>query len=275
MHTITLDDESLAVSAMQRALHRTDPGGTHIGVLRVDEFLDHVTSHRDLDIAFIDIEMGTDGITVTRCLKALAPEVNIVIYSGHPQYKADALDEHVSSFIVKPVTQEKLQVALDNLRHPLKTEQNAAPLRVITFGSFVVYRAPGQVMTFSVSHSLAVLAYLIDRCGTPVTAREIAADVFGRREFDTAVSKDISKYVLALIKDLTAAGFTDAVIKQHKLIRINTTRISCDLYEALHGNPAALAAYHDDYLPGFAWSQHSEHIEKLRVLQAQQFKALS
>ncbi len=273
MHTITVDDESLSVRAMQRMLTKTDPYGVHSGVYKVSEFFDYVRKHDDIDIAFIDIEMNTDGITVTKQLKEIVPDMNIVIYSGHPQYKADALDQHVSSFIVKPVTDEKLAVALANLRHPLKEshidsrESHAdRKLKVVTFGNFIVYTEPDQVMTFSISHSMDVLAYIIDKCGYAVTARDIAADVFEKEEFTKQTSKDISKYVNSLIKDLTAAGFGDAVIKQNRLIKINKNRIDCDLYAALSGDRKALETFKGEYMIDYSWAEESDSAEELKNL---------
>ena len=66
MHTITVDDESLAVRAMLRELRKKDPDGTHIGMVKAAEFLEYVRNHPELDIAFIDVEMKTDGITLTK-----------------------------------------------------------------------------------------------------------------------------------------------------------------------------------------------------------------
>ena len=42
MHTITVDDESLAVNAMLRVLKKKDPNGTHFGTVKVKEFLEYV-----------------------------------------------------------------------------------------------------------------------------------------------------------------------------------------------------------------------------------------
>lgn len=272
MHTITIDDESLAVKAMQRVLEKKDPDGTHIGMVKVGDFLDYVISHNDIDVAFIDVEMKTDGITVTKKLRQIAPDINIVIYSGHPQYKADALDQHVSSFIVKPVTEEKLDVALAHLRRPLKSRQSddaqqhycAEPLRVITFGNFVVYGEQGKILNFSMTHSLTVFAYLIDQCGYSVTSRDIALNAFEKTEFDAQTSKDISKYLMALIKDLTNAGYGDVVIKQNKTVKVNKSRISCDLYDALRGDQAALSSFRGEYMIDFSWADRSETAHELR-----------
>ena len=266
MHTITVDDESLSVRAMQRMLNQTDPEGVHNGVYKVSEFFDYVRKHDDIDIAFIDIEMNTDGITVTKKLKEIVPDMNIIIYSGHPQYKADALDQHVSSFIVKPVTAEKLAVALANLRHPLHERHSSEKLKAVTFGNFVVYGKNEKVIKFSISNSMAVLAYLIDKCGYAVTTREIAADVFEKDEFDKQTSKDISKYVSALIKDLSAAGYDDVVIKQNRLIKINKSRIDCDLYDALSGDRNALTSFNGEYMIDYSWAEESDSAEELKNL---------
>ena len=269
MHTITVDDESLAVNAMLRMLHRKDPDGTHIGTVKTGEFLEYVERHPDLDIAFIDVEMKTDGITLTKRLKQIRRDLNIVIYSGHPQYKADALDQHVSSFISKPVTMEKLQTALENLRFPLHTkmsEQSTELLRVTTFGNFVVYDKNGDVMKFTSRHAQAVLAYLIDQCGYPVSPKDIAAAVFEIEDYDSNASKKISRYIGELSSDLAGAGYEDVVIKESRTVKINKQRITCDLYDALQGDTSALSAFRGEYMLDYSWAEKSESFRDLKEL---------
>ena len=264
MHTVTVDDESLAVSAMLRVLNRKDPNGTHFGTVRVGEFL-------DIDIAFIDVEMKTDGITLTKKLKQLTKNLNIVIYSGHSQYKADALDLHVSSFITKPVTDEKLQVALDNLRFPLKighiepeTDDLPKMLKVTTFGNFIVYDKNGKVMKFSSRHAQAILAYLIDQCGYPVSPKDIATEIFGIEVYDSYASKRVSRYISELRSDLANAGYIDVVIKESRTVKVNKQRVSCDLYDALNGDTEALSAFHGEYMIDYSWAEYSDSFRDLK-----------
>lgn len=271
MHTITVDDESLAVSAMLRELKKKDPDGTHIGTVRVTEFLDYVRRHPDLDIAFIDVQMKTDGITLTKKIKEIRKDLNIVIYSGHPQYKADALDLHVSSFITKPVTEKKLQTALDNLRFPLKVSKQDSEaisdlLRVKTFGSFIAYDRKGNVLKFTSRHAQAVLAFLIDQCGYPVTPRDIADVVFEVDDYDNYASKRISRYISELRNDLAAAGFEDVVIKENRTVKLNKQRVTCDLFDALGGDEAALEAFHGEYLIDYSWAENSETCQDLEEM---------
>ena len=272
MHTVTIDDESLAVSAMLRVLNKNDPNGTHFGTVKVGGFLEYISNHQDIDIAFIDVEMKTDGITLTKKLKQFTKHLNIVIYSGHSQYKADALDLHVSSFITKPVTEEKLQVALDNLRFPLKTahkpETDNAPkmLKATTFGSFVVYDENGDLIKFSSHHAQAILAYLIDQCGYPVAPKDIAADVFEIEDYDSYASKRVSRYISELRSDLEKVGYSDVVIKESRTVKVNKQRIACDLYDALNGDTTALSAFHGDYLIDYSWAEHSDSLRDLKEL---------
>ena len=272
MHTITVDDESLAVSAMLRVLHKKDPNGKHIGTMKIGKFLEYVRTHPELDIAFIDVEMNVDGIMLTKKLKEIRKDLNIVIYSGHSQYKADALDQHVSSFITKPVTDEKLQTALDNLRFPLHTvtpQENSELLRVTTFGNFIAYDKNGEVIKFTSRHAQAVLAYLIDQCGYPAAPKDIAAIVFEVEDYDSYASKRISRYISELRSDLESAGYGDAVIKESRTVKINKQRVTCDLYDALWGDKAALEAFHGEYLIEYSWAERSEAYRDLKEMRGQ------
>jgi CheY-like chemotaxis protein len=57
-------------------LKKKDPNGTHFGTVKVKEFLEYVRTHPDLDIAFIDVEMKMDGITLTKKLKQMTKALN-------------------------------------------------------------------------------------------------------------------------------------------------------------------------------------------------------
>ena len=42
MHTITVDDEQIAVNSLLRELRQIDPNGHHEGVVRAEQFLEYI-----------------------------------------------------------------------------------------------------------------------------------------------------------------------------------------------------------------------------------------
>ena len=166
METIILDDEQAAINHLKRMLKRVDPDGTHTGVLTAEEFLKYIKTH-NADAAFVDINLfNTDGMTITRQAAEIQPELNIIIYTGHPEYKAEALDLFVSGYLVKPVGIDDLKNVLSHLRYPLKN------LYVQCFGHFEVF-VNSKPMRFDRMDSKEVLAYLIDRRGAEVSDGEL------------------------------------------------------------------------------------------------------
>ncbi len=162
MQTIIIDDETFAVNALLRILKKVDPEGIHIGMRKVDDFLAYIQNH-PVDIAFVDVDLyETNGIELTRQLAEIAPKLNVIIYTGHPQYKYEAMDLYVSGYLVKPVNQEELCTALAHLRYPVKT------LRVQCFGNFGVFYGDEPVL-FQKPKLLELFAYLVFQRGVAVS----------------------------------------------------------------------------------------------------------
>ena len=66
---------------------------------------------------------GMSGLELSKVLKKLCPNVNIVFITGFSQYALDALEQRPSGYVLKPATKEKILDELNNLRHPLKRLQ--------------------------------------------------------------------------------------------------------------------------------------------------------
>lgn len=74
-----------------------------------------------VDIAFLDIELCDEsGIDLAKELSALNPHTNIVFLTGHSEYAGDALSMHVSGYILKPLTPDKVREEIRHLRYPVK-----------------------------------------------------------------------------------------------------------------------------------------------------------
>jgi two-component SAPR family response regulator len=252
MHTITVDDEQIAVTSLQRLLRKVDPDGIHEGFIYADDFL-RAVEEKLPDIAFVDIDLaGTDGITLTQQLTERYPELNIILYTGHPEFKPDAMDAFASGYLVKPVTLPELQTALSHLRHPLRT------IKVRCFGHFEVF-VNDKPMKFERKDSKEVLAYMIDRRGAEVSDDELRALLWPDEE-------DLSKkrnYIHNIIYDIrntfAANGLEEVIISRHGFYSVNVSKLSCDYYDYLDGKPVKAAILHE-YMEQFGeWSRKTKH----------------
>lgn len=72
---------------------------------------------------------------------------------------------HASGYIEKPVTAERVRQELDDLRHPVISQQSDALLRVACFGSFEVYTQNGAALYFERAKAKECFAYLISQRG--------------------------------------------------------------------------------------------------------------
>ena len=250
MKTVTLDDESLAVSSLLRQLKKIDPNGSHEGFVKLEDLMDYIHGHR-VDIAFVDIDLTSalNGIDLTRHLSESYPDMNIIIYSGHaePEYKAEALELYVSGYLVKPVTEEELRQALTKLRVPVKE------LRVQCFGHFEVFFG-GEAVRFDRKYSKEVFAYLIDKRGAEVPEEELRGIVWSDSEGGDEKRSYIRNIIYDIRKTLVKCGVPKEFITTSKgHYGIDRSMISCDYYDYLDGKDVR-AAKLGQYMEQYDWA---------------------
>ncbi|MBR1383919.1 MAG: response regulator, partial [Ruminococcus sp.] len=178
MITATLDDEQLAVNALVRKLKRIDPNGTHEGFVRITDFMDFA-DHNYIDIAFLDIDLNSsiNGLDLIRHLYEKYGDMNIIIYTGHPdaEYKVAALDNSVCGYLLKPLSEEDIRTAITKVRTPIRE------LRVQCFGYFEVFFGTNPIK-FERKDSKEIFAFLIDKRGAEVSEEELRAILFKEDE---------------------------------------------------------------------------------------------
>lgn len=72
-----------------------------------------IVKENHIDIAILDVEMPKEnGIETTKRIKAMQPDIKIILTSGDEKYKTEALAAGAISFIVKPMSEKDLQKCL-------------------------------------------------------------------------------------------------------------------------------------------------------------------
>lgn len=85
--------------------------------------LDFIQDHQ-MDAVFLDIEMPLiDGITVTQKIFEMGDPPKIVFSTGFSEFAVRAFELNATDYVLKPYTQERLELTVARLTKGLKPEQ--------------------------------------------------------------------------------------------------------------------------------------------------------
>ena len=134
MNILAVDDEKIALEGLIQSIQKVVPDAEVAGFRRGDLAMEYA-SKNPVDVAFLDIEMrGENGLELAKKIKEIYPNRNIVFTTGYSEYAGEAFGMHASGYVMKPVTPEKIEKELGELRHPVETSKNRVSCR--TFGNF-------------------------------------------------------------------------------------------------------------------------------------------
>lgn len=245
MNVVVVDDERIVLSAETSAVQRVMPGAKVYSFQKVNEVIDFAAENH-IDIALLDINIkGITGLQLAEKLQSYNPTINILFCTGYSEYSLDAHDLYCSAYLLKPVTDEKLKKALDNLRYPLPKER--AGLQVQCFGSFEVYYK-GQPVKFTHKKTKELLAYLIDRRGATASTKEIMVALYE--------DNDKGSYIRNLRSDLNNTldklDLGEVLVHNGGDIGVNIEQIECDYYNYLKGHKEL---FHGEYMSQYSFGE--------------------
>lgn len=253
MRIIIVDDEPLIVSNVMRILKQLEPQAETAGFFHPDEALEFMSQNK-VDIAFLDIDMGTDnGIEFAKKCKNLCPQINVVFVTGYSNYLMDAFRLHASGYIMKPVRAADIRAELDNLRNPL-SQTAKHRVRIQTFGNFEVF-IDEQPLHIPRTKCRECLAYLVDRKGAFIGTTALAAILWEDRPYDKAVQNSVHKVVSDLVRLLKEKEAEEIIIKARGEIAIDTQKVDCDYFGFLNGDTAKINAFHGEYMTNYGWAE--------------------
>ncbi|MBR5188201.1 MAG: response regulator, partial [Clostridia bacterium] len=171
MIAIAVDDEALMLGALVSAIEAS-PDITEVAKFSdCEEALAFVNEH-PADIAFLDINMrGMGGLALAEKIIAVRPSCKIVFCTGYEEYAIPAFKLHASGYLLKPIAAEDVQGEIDNIK---SLSQKEKLLTVKCFGNFEVY-AKNQKLAFKRLKTKELFAFLVDRNGAGMTAKQICA----------------------------------------------------------------------------------------------------
>ncbi|WP_138756228.1 response regulator [Paenibacillus sinopodophylli] len=220
MKVILIDDEPVMHLIMRKMLVKypeLQVAGTFADTHAASSFLD---SNSDVELAFVDISMpGDSGLTFAAKLDEAGCKTQIVFVTSHKDYALEAFELSVLDYLVKPVTQERLERTVNRALESRKTVQLPQPadaatpsssrISVATLGDFFVRNETGRVKWIS-SKSAELFAYLLLNRGKWISRSRLITDIFAGMASMNA-EKYLNTTVYQLRKSLEPIGLREAI----------------------------------------------------------------
>lgn len=202
-----------------------------------------------VDIAFLDIHMrGMGGLALAEKLTELQPECKIVFCTGYSEYAVDAFQLHAAGYLMKPITAEAVQREIDHIRG-IRAKKTL--LKVQCFGSFEVF-ANGEPLSFRRSRAKELFAYLVDRNGAGVTARQICAVLWESGEDDAKNMNYLRQLFSDLRATLRSVGAENVLQSGGNRYFLDMNSLDCDYIQYLKtGSPK----FYGEYMSQYSWAE--------------------
>lgn len=246
MQVILVDDERLNLENLEEIVSKLLPNAECASFSKATKALEFIREH-PIDIAFLDIEMrGTNGITIAEILRTKNPKINVIFCTGYSEYSLDAWNLDCSGYLLKPITEEKVRHALDNLRYPIPKRKR---VRFHCFGNFEAY-CDEIPIPFKYNRTKEFLAYLVDRNGASCSLKELSCVLFEDEDHRSY----IYQIRLDLVNTLNSLGVDDILLQTRGKIGICKEKVSCDYYDYLNGGPAPLV---QEYMTQYSFGEQT------------------
>ena len=248
MIAIAVDDEILMLGALVAAVKASPDISEVTQFSDCDDALEFIKEN-SVDIAFLDINMrGMGGLVLAEKIVATRPDCKIVFCTGYEEYAVPAFKLHASGYLMKPISAEDVQVEIDNIKG---IKQKDKVLTVNCFGNFEVY-AKDEKLMFKRLKTKELFAFLVDRKGAGMTAKQICAVLFPEDTDDTKNAAYLRQLVMDLKNTLKAVGAEKVLCHETPCYRVDVSLLKCDYISYLEtGKPEFLG----EYMMQYSWAE--------------------
>lgn len=250
MIAIAVDDEILMLGALVKAISASPDVKEVVKFSDCEEALKFVKDNH-ADVAFLDINMrGMGGLALAERILEARPGCKIVFCTGYEEYAIPAFKLHASGYLMKPISAKDVQSELDNIKG---VRQKEKLLAVKCFGNFEVY-VKEEKLVFKRSKTKELFAFLIDRNGAGMTAKQICAVLFPDDFDDTKNAAYLRQLIMDLKNTLKTVGAESVLRHETPCYRVDTTLIQCDYISYLeNGKPE----FHGEYMTQYSWAEET------------------
>ena len=248
MIAIAVDDEALMLGALVAAIEASPDITKVTKFSNCNEALDFAKENQ-IDVAFLDINMrGMGGLVLAENILAARPNCKIVFCTGYEEYAIPAFKLHASGYLMKPISAQDVQGEIDNIKG---VRQNVKLLTVKCFGNFEVY-AQNEKLAFKRLKTKELFAFLVDRNGAGMTAKQICAVLFPDDTDDAKNATYLRQLIMDLKNTLKSVGAEDVLCHETPCYRVDVNLLQCDYFSHLEtGKPA----FYGEYMTQYSWAE--------------------
>ena len=250
MRAIAVDDEVLMLGALVKAISASPDISEVTKFSSCEQALEFVKNN-PADIAFLDINMrGMGGLALAESIIAARPDCKIVFCTGYEEYAIPAFKLHASGYLMKPISAEDVQAEIDNIKGARQKEK---PLVVKCFGNFEVY-VKDEKLVFKRLKTKELFAFLVDRKGAGMTAKQICAVLFPDDMDDNKNASYLRQLIMDLKNTLKSVGAENVLRHETPCYRVDTSLIECDYLNYLEkGKPE----FRGEYMMQYSWAEET------------------
>ena len=260
MYILALDDEQYALESLVEQLNLVFPQANIHEETKASSALSWAKSLSErgetLSFAFLDIQMrGMMGLEVAAQLKKLHPKVVLFFCTAYREYAIDAFDLCAKGYLLKPIQASEIERVLDEMVSGWRQSPSTLPkdIKIQTFGNFGVF-VENELLVFEREKAKELLAYLVDRHGSPATTVQIAT-VLWEESYDRKVKNKTTSVISSLRNTLKAAGIDYILIKSWNNLSLDISKIKCDAYDFEKGDLQAINAFRGEYMTNYSWAE--------------------
>ena len=149
---------------------------------------------------------------------------------------------------MKPISAEDVQAEINNIKG---VKQKEKLLTVHCFGNFEVY-AKGEKLMFKRLKTKELFAFLVDRKGAGMTAKQICAVLFPDDEDDVKNAAYLRQLVMDLKNTLKSVGAENVLRHETPCYRVDTSLIQCDYLTYLETGKSEFLG---EYMMQYSWAE--------------------
>ena len=254
LNIIYVDDEYMALENFAGMFKRLVPKQKLQLFQDCSEALAYAQEKR-VDVAFLDINMMIDGMTMADKLRRLNSDIRLVFVTAYNNYAAEAFARDALGYLLKPFEDAALEKVLVKVG-VLRDDSRKKKIYFQTIPHFAMY-LDDEPHIISGNRVREVLAYLLDAEGKAVSNRELLENVWEEDAVDGEKLLNVRVTLSHLRQKLKELGISDLLISQYGQVCLDVRRYTWDVEEIKQGNKETIARYDGRYLEEYSWSEYN------------------